>query len=408
MIIYKTTNLINNKIYIGQSYKNDPEYLGSGLLIIKAINKYGKENFKKEILEECEKREYLNDREIYWISYYNSSNKSIGYNISLGGEAPMTNLKHSEETKKKISLIKLNPSEEIRKKISDGLKNSIIRKQLYLDPVYLKKLSDGLKNSEIHKTLMKSTEYRKKLSESLKNSEKFQNSIHSEEHGKKISESLKNSEKFQTYIHSEERSILMSKIIKNSEAHKIAMRSKERNKKVSNSLKKYYSIDANRKKQSEALKNSNAHKIVMQSEEYRTKRSEIIKNSEAHKIAMQSKEYSKKMSEAIKNSEAWRNAMNSTEYRKKLSESKMGSKNGMYGKKGKNNHSSKPILQLDINSNIVKEWYNIGEIKELNYNLIKIRKSISDKSIYNGYFWVYKNEYIINNKNYNYGIRSTY
>ena len=47
MIIYKTTNLVNKKIYIGQDSKNNPEYLGSGAIVKKAIKKYGKENFKK-------------------------------------------------------------------------------------------------------------------------------------------------------------------------------------------------------------------------------------------------------------------------------------------------------------------------------------------------------------------------
>ena len=53
MIIYKTTNLINNKIYIGQDSRNNPYYYGSGTIITLAIKKYGKNNFKKEILETC-------------------------------------------------------------------------------------------------------------------------------------------------------------------------------------------------------------------------------------------------------------------------------------------------------------------------------------------------------------------
>lgn len=49
MIIYKTTNLINNKIYIGQDSKNNPEYLGSGLKLLKALIKV--KNFQKKQLK---------------------------------------------------------------------------------------------------------------------------------------------------------------------------------------------------------------------------------------------------------------------------------------------------------------------------------------------------------------------
>ena len=68
--IYKTTNLINNKTYIGQHKAKQFEpnkYIGSGLTMLKAIKKYGKNNFKCEFLEECESKEILNQREIYWI-----------------------------------------------------------------------------------------------------------------------------------------------------------------------------------------------------------------------------------------------------------------------------------------------------------------------------------------------------
>lgn len=83
MIIYKTTNLINGKFYIGQDSNNDNSYLGSGLLIGKAIKKYGKQNFSKEILEYCETKEQLNEREKFWIDALSAT--TLGYNISFGG-----------------------------------------------------------------------------------------------------------------------------------------------------------------------------------------------------------------------------------------------------------------------------------------------------------------------------------
>ena len=83
MIVYKTTNLINGKFYIGQDSKNDPSYLGSGSLLKKAIKKYGRKNFIKETVETCSSLEELNDREIYWIK--ETKSQHLGYNVSDGG-----------------------------------------------------------------------------------------------------------------------------------------------------------------------------------------------------------------------------------------------------------------------------------------------------------------------------------
>ena len=79
--IYKTTNIINNKIYVGKSKFNNPDYLGSGLKIAGAIKKYGKKNFSKSIIEECLDSD-VNAREIFWISQFNSTDETLGYNIS--------------------------------------------------------------------------------------------------------------------------------------------------------------------------------------------------------------------------------------------------------------------------------------------------------------------------------------
>ena len=88
--IYKFTNKINGKIYIGQSVNIDRRITEhfcrhDGTPFHLALEKYGKENFIIEILEEC-KPEELNEKEKYYISLYNSENKQIGYNRTCGGE----------------------------------------------------------------------------------------------------------------------------------------------------------------------------------------------------------------------------------------------------------------------------------------------------------------------------------
>src|ERR1035437_3564453 len=85
IIVYKTINLVNGKIYIGQDSHNNPKYLGSGDLIKLAIKKYGKENFIKETLCVCQTQTELDTIEREYIKKYDSTNKEIGYNIALGG-----------------------------------------------------------------------------------------------------------------------------------------------------------------------------------------------------------------------------------------------------------------------------------------------------------------------------------
>lgn len=85
-IIYKVTNLINNKIYIGKDSNNKKNYFGCGKAIVTAIKKYGIKNFKKEIIDHAYSLKQINKKETHWIKFYNSNNPKIGYNRSLGGE----------------------------------------------------------------------------------------------------------------------------------------------------------------------------------------------------------------------------------------------------------------------------------------------------------------------------------
>ena len=92
-IIYKITNKINNKVYIGQTtqtlnlrWQGHCQNINNGsyqMVIKRAIHKYGKENFIIEEIEECN-QELLNEREKYWIQFYNSYEN--GYNSTLGGQ----------------------------------------------------------------------------------------------------------------------------------------------------------------------------------------------------------------------------------------------------------------------------------------------------------------------------------
>ena len=90
--IYKITNNVNGKVYVGQTKQNvrDRFYrhcsrIGSthelNMAIHKAIRKYGKQNFTLEVIEETEN---LNEREKYWIAFYDSY--KTGYNSTLGGQ----------------------------------------------------------------------------------------------------------------------------------------------------------------------------------------------------------------------------------------------------------------------------------------------------------------------------------
>jgi hypothetical protein len=108
MQVYKITNVVNGKIYIGKDTISDKNYYGSGVLIKRAIEKYGKENFKKEILEECNSNNELCEKEKYWINYYNSTDLNIGYNISKGGDGgdTLSNNPNIDIIKSKISRVR--------------------------------------------------------------------------------------------------------------------------------------------------------------------------------------------------------------------------------------------------------------------------------------------------------------
>jgi hypothetical protein len=107
--IYINTNLINGKRYIGQKKftRNWQYYLGSGKYLKNAINKYGKENFRRDIIVLAYSEEELNNLEVEWINNYNACKSSDFYNISEGGSGcTILNKILSKEHKIKISKAK--------------------------------------------------------------------------------------------------------------------------------------------------------------------------------------------------------------------------------------------------------------------------------------------------------------
>ena len=119
-VIYEITNNINGKTYVGQ-HKTDninDNYFGSGIAITQAVEKYGKENFTKTILEECNESN-VNDREIYWISRRKEEGKAQ-YNISGGGQACSNPFQYKSEEEKQAIYRKMGETRKGRPSGSSG------------------------------------------------------------------------------------------------------------------------------------------------------------------------------------------------------------------------------------------------------------------------------------------------
>ena len=86
-ILYETTNNVNGKKYIGVHNRDDDDYLGSGNLIVKAVKRYGRQNFSRVILERFETaaEAYLREAEVVTPEICKST---LYYNINLGGFQP--------------------------------------------------------------------------------------------------------------------------------------------------------------------------------------------------------------------------------------------------------------------------------------------------------------------------------
>ena len=103
--LYKISNLINGKVYVGQTYdfaqrKAGHVYRSKDLTnerpLYRSMRKHGIENFSFDIIEECVDSQ-VDEREKFWISHYDSTNTNKGYNLEPGGKGC------SDETRRKLS-----------------------------------------------------------------------------------------------------------------------------------------------------------------------------------------------------------------------------------------------------------------------------------------------------------------
>lgn len=135
-LIYKTTNLLNNKYYIGCHQTDDLNdgYLGSGKHLKYAIKKYGKNNFKFEIMYFLSSKEEMFELERKIVNE-DLINNPLTYNLKIGGSGGNPGIvgafkgkKHSNETKEKQrqSSLKQITTDEKRKKLSvnNAMKNN--------------------------------------------------------------------------------------------------------------------------------------------------------------------------------------------------------------------------------------------------------------------------------------------
>jgi hypothetical protein len=161
-IIYKATNIKTNKIYIGQTKSKLEARIGSHLrsskkgksAFQKALRKYGKEGITWEIIDNASDVYSLNNKEIYWISYYNSIVPN-GYNICTGGN-------NKEVT------------EEFRKRVSDGVRKAYENTEYYEKVKYAnshRENYESYKKGKTDKELFgeeKAKDLSNRISESLK------------------------------------------------------------------------------------------------------------------------------------------------------------------------------------------------------------------------------------------------
>lgn len=151
--IYLTTNLVNNKKYIGKHYGElDDNYIGSGTILKSAIQKYGKQNFKKEILSISKTGEENAKKEKHYIDLYKAIENKNFYNIADGGQGGNVTKGFSKEEREKIN-----------KKISEN--NSGKKHHMY-GKHHTEETKEKIR--QIDRGYMQTKEYKEKMSNATK------------------------------------------------------------------------------------------------------------------------------------------------------------------------------------------------------------------------------------------------
>lgn len=183
--IYITTNLINYKQYIGQRKRQneleDEQYLGSGKLIKSAIEKYGKENFTREILDYAESQEELDYLEWYYIELNQATISPFFYNIAEGGRGGNKFAGWTEEQRQQFSK---ECSERTRGKRNPRYGTKLTEEQ--------KKVLREKRNREEIQHIYKSEEFRMKISKVTQGEKNgMYGKRHTEDSKRKMSENSK-------------------------------------------------------------------------------------------------------------------------------------------------------------------------------------------------------------------------
>ena len=189
--IYKTTNTVNGKFYIGKHQTHNPidSYYGSGKKLILAIKKYGKENFIKEILFIFDNETEMNLKEKELITEDFVKRKDT-YNIGVGGEGGphFKGKKHSDETRRKIAeKEKLSRKDKKFKKTKETLANekkSLLEKNN--GTFFSKETIEKIRQKAIERNKNINKEHRNKISKSMK--EFYKNNTISDETKQKMRE----------------------------------------------------------------------------------------------------------------------------------------------------------------------------------------------------------------------------